>query len=134
MSNSHLVIFDGVCNLRNGAVNFIIKRDPEAKVVFTPMQSDLARELIQKHQISNVGIDTFLLLKNGRCYLWYSAALEITKDLSGLWFLFLVLKIVPSRICDYFYRIFARNSYNLFGRQSTCMVPTKKLRSRFRGV
>jgi predicted DCC family thiol-disulfide oxidoreductase YuxK len=134
MVNSHIVIFDGVCNFCNWAVNFIIKRDPEAKFVFTPMQSELAKDLMLKYQIDNVGVDTFLLIKDGRCFIFSSAALEITKDLSGVWYLFLVFKIVPAKIRDYFYKVFARNRYKLFGRKTTCMVPTSDLRSRFIGV
>jgi len=134
MSNSHIVVFDGVCNFCNTAVNFIIKRDPEAKFVFTPMQTKLAKELMSKYQVNNVGVDTFLLIKDDKCFMWSSAALEITKDLSGAWFVFLVFKIVPARIRDFFYKVFARNRYNLFGRKATCMVPTKEVKSRFIGV
>lgn len=134
MSNSHIVIFDGVCNFCNSAVYFIIKRDPDAKFVFTPMQSKLAEELMNKHQVDSVGMDTFLLIKNGNCFKYSSAALEITKDLSGAWFLFLVFKIVPAKVRDYFYKVFARNRYNLFGRKDICMVPTKELKSRFIGI
>ena len=57
MSNSHIVIFDGVCNFCNWAVNFIIKRDPEAKFLFTPMQSELAKDLMLKYQADNVGVE-----------------------------------------------------------------------------
>jgi predicted DCC family thiol-disulfide oxidoreductase YuxK len=134
MNNSHIVIFDGVCNFCNGAVNFIIKRDPGSKFVFTPMQSELAKELMLKYQVENVGIDTFLLIKDGRCFMFSSAALEITKDLSGFWCLSLVFKIVPAKIRDFFYKVFARNRYNLFGRKATCMVPTNDVKSRFIGV
>ena len=134
MSNSHIVIFDGVCNFCNWAVNFIIKRDPDGKFVFTPMQSELAKDLMLKYQVDNVGIDTFLLIKEDQCFMWSSAALEITKDLSGLWFAFLLFKVVPATIRDYFYKVFARNRYNLFGRKATCMVPTEEVKSRFIGV
>ena len=134
MDNRHIVIFDGVCNFCNGAVNFIIKRDPDGIFVFTPMQSDLARELMDKHKIHNVGIDTFLLIKNDQCFVFSSAALEITRDLTGLWFIFNVLRLVPSFIRDLFYKVFARNRYALFGRQDICMVPTKEIRSRFVGT
>lgn len=134
MDNSYIVIFDGVCNFCNGGVNFIIKRDPDAKFVFTPMQSDLAKELMLKYQIDNVGMDTFVLIKGDESYIFSSAALEITKDLEGLWWLFLVFKIVPVQIRDYFYKLFARNRYTLFGRKELCMVPTSDIRSRFLGV
>lgn len=134
MSNNHIVIFDGVCNFCNWAVNFIIKRDPEAKFVFTPTQSELAKELMKKYQLENVGADSFLLIKDGRCFMRSSAALEITKDLSGVWFVFLVFKIVPVRIRDFLYATFARNRYRLFGRKATCMVPAKEHKRRFIGV
>ncbi|MFT6955815.1 MAG: putative DCC family thiol-disulfide oxidoreductase YuxK [Halieaceae bacterium] len=134
MDNRHIVIFDGVCNVCNGAVNFIIKRDPEGLFAFTPMQSDLARELMDKHKIKNVDIDTFLLIKNEQCFVFSSAALEIAKDLTGLWYIFNVFRLVPSAIRDFFYTVFARNRYALFGRQDTCMVPTQAMRSRFVGT
>ena len=117
MDNRYIVIFDGVCNFCNGAVNFIIKRDPNGVFAFAPMQSALAQEIMNKYEIHNVGIDTFLLIKNEQCFVFSSAALEITKDLSGFWYIFNVLKLVPRRIRDYFYKVFARNRYTLFGRQ-----------------
>lgn len=134
MDNRHIVIFDGVCNFCNGAVNFIIKRDPESIFVFTPMQSELARELMDKYNIQNVGVDTFLLIKNDRCFVFSSAALEIAKDLTGLWYIFNVFRLVPSTIRDFFYKVFARKRYALFGRQDKCMIPTKEVRSRFVGI
>lgn len=134
MNNSYIVIFDGVCNFCNGAVNFIIKRDPESRFVFTPMQSELAKELMLKYQVENAGNDTVLLIKHGQCFMFSSAALEITKDLSGFWFIFLVFKIVPAKIRDFCYKVFARNRYNLFGRKARCMVPASDVKSRFIGV
>jgi predicted DCC family thiol-disulfide oxidoreductase YuxK len=134
MNNSYIVIFDGVCNFCNGAVNFIIKRDPESRFVFTPMQSELAKELMLKYQVENAGNDTVLLIKHGQCFMFSSAALEITKDLSGFWSIFLVFKIVPAKIRDFCYKVFARNRYNLFGRKARCMVPASDVKSRFIGV
>ncbi len=134
MDSRNIVIFDGVCNFCNGAVNFIIKRDPEGVFAFTPMQSDLAKELMEKHQIFNVGIDTFLLIKDGQCFIFSSAALEIAKDLTGFWYLFNILKLIPAPVRDFFYKLFARNRYKLFGRKEHCMVPTTAIRSRFVGI
>ena len=134
MDNQCIVIFDGVCNFCNSAVNFIIKRDPEGIFAFTPMQSDLARELMEKHGIHNVGIDTFLLIKNDNCFVFSTAALEITKDLSGYWYLFNVFRLLPKTIRDFFYKTFARNRYALFGRSDTCIVPSEEVRSRFVGI
>jgi predicted DCC family thiol-disulfide oxidoreductase YuxK len=133
MDNRHVVIFDGVCNFCNGAVNFIIQRDPNDTFSFTPMQSDIAKGLIEKHKVPEVGIDTFLLIKGDECYTFTDAALEIAKDLSGYWYLFGVFKIIPRLMRDYFYRLFARNRYALFGKRETCMIPTPEIRSRFLG-
>ncbi len=131
MDNHHIIIFDGVCNFCNGTVNFIIKRDPKGIFSFTPMQSEIGQELIQKYHTSKVGTDTFLLIKNGNCYERTDAALEVTRDLTGFWYLFRALKILPRPIRDYFYRLFARNRYTLFGKRESCMIPTPDIRNRF---
>jgi predicted DCC family thiol-disulfide oxidoreductase YuxK len=134
MNNRHIVIFDGVCNFCNGAVNFIINRDPDELFVFTPMQSQLAKNLMAQHQIPNVGIDTFVLIKAGRAYVFSNAALEIAQDLKGYWYLFTLFKLLPSSFRDFFYKLFARHRYRLFGRSDTCMMPTEELRARFVGI
>ncbi len=131
MDNRHIVIFDGVCNFCNGAVNFIIKRDPAGRFVFTPMQSPIGQGLIENYGAELAGLDTFLLVKDGHCYERTDAALEITKDLTGFWYLFRIMKILPRPFRDYFYRLFARNRYALFGRRDTCMLPTESVRERF---
>ncbi len=134
MNKPDIVIFDGICNFCNGAVNFIIKRDPNATFAFTPMQSLLAKELMKQYKIDNVGIDTFLLIKDGQCLIFSSAALEISKGLSGYWYLFNIFKLVPSPIRDVVYKLFARNRYRLFGKADSCMVPSPDVKSRFVGL
>jgi predicted DCC family thiol-disulfide oxidoreductase YuxK len=134
MDSRNIVVFDGVCHFCNGAVNFIIKRDPKGVFAFAPMQTDLAKQLMRKHKIYNVDIDTFLLIKNDQCFVFSTAALEITKDLTGCWFLFNVFKVVPSSIRDYFYKMFARHRYTLFGKQETCLIPSDELKSRYIGL
>ena len=134
MDSRHIVVFDGVCNFCNGAVNFIINRDPNGTFAFTPMQSNLAKELMAKYQMNNVDIDTFLLIKNDQCFVFSSAALEITKGLTGFWYLFNIFRVLPGPIRDIFYKLFARNRYRLFGKKSTCMVPSEEVRSRFVGI
>lgn len=88
MENKDLVIYDGVCNFCNGAVAFILKRDKAERFTFSPMQSEYAQEVIAQYEVDTVGIDTFMLVKNGQLFLWSDAALEVSKDLSGLWFVF----------------------------------------------
>ncbi len=134
MDKQQIIIFDGVCNFCNGAVNFIIKRDPRFLFVFTPMQSDVARKLITEHQVDSVGAGALLLIKNGQCFVATNAVLEIARDLTGGWPLLRVFKVVPRILRDALYRVFARNRYRLFGRRPACMVPAEDVRSRFVGV
>lgn len=131
MDSRSIIVFDGLCNFCNAAVNFIINRDPSAKFAFTPMQSPLAKDLMVQIKIDNVGIDTFLLIKDGQAFVFSNAALEITKDLMGLWYLFNIFKVVPRFLRDGVYKLFARNRYTLFGKTDTCMVPSQNVRSRF---
>jgi len=131
MLDSQIVIFDGICNFCNGAVNFIIKRDSKAAFKFAPMQSETAQELLLQHEVRIVGDDSFILIKNGRCFVRTNAALEITKDLDGFWFIFRAFKIVPAVVRDYFYWVLARNRYKLFGKRDTCMVPNTEVLDRF---
>jgi predicted DCC family thiol-disulfide oxidoreductase YuxK len=130
MNDNQIVIFDGICNFCNGAVNFIIKRDSKAAFKFAPTQSKEAQELLLKYQIPEAGYDSFVLIKNGQLFLRTNAALEITKDLDGFWFIG-AFKIVPAVVRDYFYRILARNRYTLFGKRAACTVPKKEVRDRF---
>ena len=131
MTNRHIVIFDGVCNFCNSAVIFIIRRDPKALFAFTPMQSESGKRLTEKYNAPIAGVDTILLIKNGQCYERTDAALEIARDLTGLWFMFRILKVLPRSFRDYFYKLFARNRYKLFGRREECMIPSTEVRDRF---
>jgi len=132
--NKRIVIYDGVCIFCNGAVNFIIQRDSAARFIFAPMQSEIAQDLITSHEISNVGIDTFLLIKDGRSYIWTNAAIEIAVELDGFWYLFKFFRLVPRPVRDFLYRMFARNRYKLFGQSEQCLIPNKATINRFVGL
>ena len=98
MDNRYIVIFDGVCVFCNGAVRFIIKRDPESIFTFSPMQSEVAQSLIKKHHVSEEILNSLMLIKNGRCYLLTYAILEIANNLSGFWYLLLIFNIIHRSI------------------------------------
>ena len=131
MTKQHVIIFDGVCNFCNGAVNFIIKRDKNNSFVFAPMQSPTAQELIAQYGIENIVGDSFILIKNGHCYLRTDAALEVTKDLAGFWYLFRAFKLLPTAFRDYFYQMIAKNRYRFFGKKSHCVLPSDEEKSKF---
>jgi predicted DCC family thiol-disulfide oxidoreductase YuxK len=95
------------------------------------MQSPAAQKLISDYNAQSVGFDTFLLIKDGECFYRTNAAIEIAKDLSGAWPACRAFKIIPRPIRDFFYRLFARNRYRIFGRTESCMLPNKALKSKF---
>jgi len=130
-NNHPIIIFDGVCNVCNASVNFIIQRDPEALFHFTSMQSEQAKVLMQEYGLEDVGFDSFILIKKGESFIRSEAVLEVCKDLKGFWFLFSVFKIVPVVVRDCFYKLFARNRYRIFGKKESCMMPTEEIQSRF---
>jgi len=134
INGRYVVIFDGVCNFCNGAVNFIIRHDEKGLFCFIPMQSDLAKELAGSYYMDEVGVDTLLLIKNEKIYVRSNAALEIAKDLSGYWTLLNIFRMIPRPIRDALYRIFAKNRYALFGKRTHCIVPTQAVVNRFVGI
>jgi predicted DCC family thiol-disulfide oxidoreductase YuxK len=126
-----IILFDGVCNLCNGAVNFVIKRDPGNVFKFTPLQEKQGVLLLKKLAIDAQELDSIVLVENKKVYTKSSAALRIARKLSGLWPLFFVLLIIPSFIRDGVYDFIAKNRYKWFGKKEQCMIPTPGLREKF---
>ncbi len=126
---STIVLFDGVCNLCNAAVNFIIDRDPRAVFHFAPLQSDIGQALTRQWHLEHE--DTIVLVEDGRCYVRSTAALRIARRLGGAWPLLSVLLAVPAPLRDAAYRFVARHRYRWFGTRDACRLPTPELRSRF---
>ena len=130
-NRKYLLLFDGVCNLCNDYVQFVINRDPKAQFIFAPLQSNTGQEVLKKYGLPTKALSTVLLLKKETLYTESDVALEITKDLSGLWPSLAFFKIIPKFIRNPIYRWIANNRYRWFGKKSTCMVPTAELQSRF---
>ena len=126
-----IILFDGVCNLCNGAVNFVIKRDPRNVFKFTPLQEKQGILLLKKHAVDSRKLDSIVLIENGNVYVKSSAALRIARKMSNLWPLFFVLLIIPSFIRDGVYDFIAKNRYKWFGKKEQCMIPTPGLREKF---
>lgn len=131
MSARYTLVFDGVCNLCNGVVRFIVARDPEAKFRFVPMQSDAARPLIERHHGGRDELDTFLLVRDEECLTRSDAALAIARELPWPWPLLAAFKILPRALRDFAYDALASRRYRLFGRRDACVVPTPAVRDRF---
>ena len=131
MTPPRIILFDGVCNLCNGSVQFIIRRDPGAKFRFAALQSDFGESQLQHYGIPPGMLNSIILIQEGKAHQKSNAALEIAKNLSGLWPALYVFKIIPRVVRDWIYDLIAKNRYKLFGRRDECMIPTPELRSRF---
>lgn len=126
-----IVVFDGICNLCNGAVNFIIARDTQCRFLFASRQGDIGRKILTDLGIDADDPETFVLVKQGRHFVKSDAALEIARDLNGAWRALRILAVIPRPLRDSFYDWLARNRYRLFGRRESCLLPTAELRNRF---
>src|SRR4051794_27105238 len=119
----NIVLFDGVCNFCNGAVNFIIRHDGDRRFRFAPLQSDLGQRMISEHKIP-ADTDSVILVEDGKAYLHSSAGLKIARGLGFPWSLGYAFIVIPAVIRDWAYKLFARYRYRLFGKQDMCMMPT----------
>jgi len=125
-----VVLFDGVCNFCNGAINFTIDHDPKTKFVFAPIQSEYGLEAKKKFSLPE-NVDSIILIKNGKAHIKSTAALLIARQLSGLWPLMYLFIIIPPFIRNFFYDLIARNRYKWFGKSDSCRIPTPELKQRF---
>jgi predicted DCC family thiol-disulfide oxidoreductase YuxK len=131
MNDQPIILFDGVCNLCNGAVQFVIKRDPAGKFLFTSLQSTAGQRLLQQFNIPSDNFNSFVLLQNDNVFTQSTAALKVAKQLSGGWKLLYGFIIVPSFIRNAVYKLIATNRYKWFGKREACMIPTPALQNRF---
>lgn len=126
-----VLFFDGVCNLCNESVQFIIKRDSRSKFHFSSLQSDYAKENLPKELTEDDNLQSLVLKTGEHIKTKSSAVLEVVRHLGGLWPMVYVFVIVPKPIRDFFYSWVARNRYKWFGRKNECMIPSAQLKSRF---
>ena len=125
-----IILYDGVCNLCSASVRFVITGDTKRKFQFASLQSDFAKNALWGKEIGN-SVKTIVLLKGDRIYLRSDAALEISRELNGLWPLLYFLKIIPRFIRDAVYNFISQHRYQWFGKTDACWLPSPDLSSRF---
>jgi len=130
-SGKKTILFDGVCNLCNSSVQFVIKHDKQNQFNFGSFQGKAGQEFLQRFNLPPGNFNSFMLIEDEKLYTESTAALRVCKNLGGGWRLLYGFIIVPKFIRDGFYRIVARNRYKWFGKKETCWVPTARLRSKF---
>lgn len=127
-----IILFDGVCNLCNNSVQFVIKHDKKDIFRFTALQSDLGQKIIKHLGIDTKNIDSIVLYEPNKAYYYKAeAALKIINEFGGIYFLLRVFSLFPKSIANAVYDYVARNRYRWYGKQDACMVPTPELSAKF---
>lgn len=126
-----VVLFDGVCNLCNGFVHFIIKRDTKARIKFAALQSNISKIILQKKAIKDDEMNSVIVLINDEIYTKSTAAILLLVELGGFWKCVYLFYFIPKFIRDFFYNIIAKNRYKVFGKKNSCMIPSIELAVRF---
>ncbi|MDI5895922.1 thiol-disulfide oxidoreductase DCC family protein [Flavobacterium algoritolerans] len=130
--NKKIILYDGVCNLCDSAVQRIIKHDSKDVFRFVALQSDLGQKIIKHLGIDTQKTDSIILYQPGFAYYYKSeAVLEIAKDLSGLFYFGTLFSILPTSLNNHIYDYIAKNRYKWYGKKETCLIPTKELQAKF---
>lgn len=132
INEKQILLFDGVCNLCNASVQFVLHRDKDAKFAFAALQSDIAKDLLLDHPEYIKDLHSIVLIKNGTVLDRSTAALHVAKELSAAWPLLYYLFIWwPKAIRDALYEFVASRRYRWFGKQDSCSIPDEDYQDRF---
>lgn len=130
--NEHLTVyFDGICNLCNGTVLFIIKHDKQKRFRFASLQGMAGQAFLKKQDLPADTFNSFILAKGDSIYTRSTAALRVCKYLGGGWPLLYGFIILPRFVRDAVYNLIARNRYKWFGKKEACWIPTPGLKEKF---
>jgi predicted DCC family thiol-disulfide oxidoreductase YuxK len=126
-----IVLFDGVCNLCNGLVLFIIKRDRAGKFKFAALQSETGQQRLNRFHLVKTEFESFVLVRGDQYFIKSTAALKMLRELGGVWRAFYIFIVIPRPVRDFVYDLVAQSRYKIFGKQESCMIPTPELKKRF---
>ena len=131
MADTKIILFDGVCNLCNTGVNYIIDHDKNNKFKFASLQSEAGQKYLNKLQLNLKNFDSVVLIEGEKFYTRSSAVLRITNEFGGPWKLLNLFNIIHAPVRDFLYNIIARNRYKWFGKKNSCRIPTQELEEKF---
>lgn len=126
-----ILLFDGVCNLCNSAVQFVIKRDKKKKFLYTSLQSKTGQKLLLKYGLNLSDFDSFILIENEKYFTKSTAALKVAKGLGGIWSMLYIFIIIPKFSRNAIYDFIAQNRYKWFGKRDECMLPSPEFKDLF---
>lgn len=130
-ADTAIILFDGVCNLCNAAVSFVLARDSAGRFAFAALQSAAGLRLQRQYGLTGAAPDSVVLIDRGRVYMRSDAALRIARGLGWPWALLGMLLLLPVPLRDPFYAFVARYRYRWFGRRGVCRLPSPEERGRF---
>ncbi|TWP29135.1 thiol-disulfide oxidoreductase DCC family protein [Apibacter muscae] len=132
MMNSYIVFFDGICNLCNSWVKFIIKYDKKNRFKFASLQSEMGQNFLKERNLSSHSFDSIILYQpNSAYFLKSDAVLQIFKLLGFPFSILSIFYIFPSFIRDKLYSLIAKNRYKFFGKSESCMMPNPEWKDKF---
>lgn len=131
MNQSPVILFDGVCNLCCEWTRFLIWKDKKMLFKFASIQSEVGERLLNSAGLNNKELKTIIYLKNNQVYLASTAVLEILNDLGGIWKMFNLFQLIPKAVRDRIYLFIAERRYRIFGKRSSCLLPTPENQKRF---
>jgi len=127
-----IILFDGLCNLCDASVQFLIKKDTKDVFRFVSLQSELGKELLSRLPVAIQKTDSIILYESEAVFYYKSQAVfQIIKSLGGIFNLLLIFKLLPHSFHDFIYDYIAKNRYHWFGKNEQCLVPTKEIQSKF---
>lgn len=133
-SPKSIIFFDGVCNLCNASIDFVIQRDKNDQFLVGALQEELSKKVLSEFDVHQDYLDSLVLLEKGKIYYRSTAALKITKNLSGVWPVLYPLIFLPAFLRDSIYNWIGSNRYRWFGKKSTCRLPTVEEKAKFLSV
>ncbi len=126
-----ILLFDGVCNLCSGLVQFVLSNEKDSNINFAALQSKIGKQLLKDFKVKKKGLENIVFIENGKVYEKSSAVLKIVKHLKMPWNLASTFTIVPQFLSDGIYDLVAKNRYRMFGKKDECWIPEAKWKSRF---
>jgi len=126
-----VILFDGICNLCNSFVRFVIKRDKNNIFKFASLQSNYGTALFSHFRIPLNSFETIILYDGKNIYFKSNAIIKIVSSLGKQWKIVLIFKIIPLIIRNFFYDLIARKRYMLFGKRDSCMIPNPEEKAKF---
>jgi predicted DCC family thiol-disulfide oxidoreductase YuxK len=130
-SSKYIILFDGICNLCNSSVQFVLARDKKKQFVFGSLQGKAGQDYLQRIHLPVNEFNSFILIEGDKVYTRSTGALRVLKHLGGGWSLLYGLIIIPGFIRDGIYKWIAGNRYKWFGKRDTCRVPTPEEKGQF---